>query len=44
MKVQRTISIDYEIHKELKDKPGLNVSSLCNAFLKEYLEKNKNES
>ena len=41
MKVQRTVSIDMEVHQTLQDKPEINVSALVNEFLKKYLEENK---
>ena len=39
MKVQRNITIDYEIHAQLQDNPHINVSSIVNQFLKDYLKK-----
>jgi len=40
MKVQRSINIDYEVNKKLQDNPQINVSSLCNKFLKKYIKEN----
>ena len=40
MKVQRSISLDYEVNRKLQANPKLNVSSLCNKFLEKYLKEN----
>jgi len=40
-KVQRNITIDQKLNQELKKRPYINVSALCNKKLYEHIEEEK---
>jgi len=41
MKAQRTVTLDDEVDKKLRQRTHLNVSALINDLLKKYLEENQ---
>jgi post-segregation antitoxin (ccd killing protein) len=43
-KVQRNITIDEDLDYELRERPYINVSALCNKKLREHIEKEKQQS
>jgi len=40
-KVQRNITIDQKLDEDLKERPYINVSALCNKKLREHVEEEK---
>jgi len=43
MKVQRSITIDYEVQAKLQENPHINASAVVNQFLRKYLGLDKDE-
>ena len=43
-KVQRNITIDQDLDQDLRERPYINVSALCNKKLREHVEKEKKQT